>query len=853
MSLKPLLLRIYRAGIVLTLIWLVYQQARWFDSQRPPVFKLKTARKYFPLANRVQLRNPETGLHFVLDARGDVLGCLLKTSPQTDHIIGYSGPSDVLVAMDRRGAVLGVELLRSGDTEEYLNKIRTQTNFFGRFAGWRPSEETIPKVEAVSGATLTSFAVAESLQERLAGAAPSLRFPEAVTLSEITNLFPNAARFVTDKARLKVIDVDGRLLGFVVRTSPQADNVSGYRGPSECLVALQPDGRTVAAFHIRNSYDTDSYVDAVRRAEAFTKLFVGRPIDELADFRFQKIDAVSGATQTAKAVADGMQRRFAAELRAAPAPWQPKPRDYGLGAVLLGSAVLAFSRLRSHRWLRFSWQLLLVGYVGLINHDVLSLALLGGWGANGLALKTAPGLVLLAVVALVIPWITRRQIYCHQICPHGAAQQIIGALGHKRWTLPNTVSRWLEFLPTLLLGVALLILVCGFGFNLAKIEAFDAWSWRTATTAALVIAAIGLVASFFVPQAYCRFGCPTGALLNFLRSGGHSDRFGRRDWTAFGFLGLAIAAAIAARAVPRHEPPAPPTTFTGRAMGTTWSVKIRDEVGDTEGLQKTLTREFAWAESLTSHWRTNTDISEFNRTATTDPVALPWPVLTLARKSAQISRESEGAYDITVGPLVRLWGFGPGPKRTEPPSDSEIAAAHQVVGWEKLEVLDGMLRKKLPTVEVDLSSIAEGWSVDHIAQTLQRRGFTDFLVEAGGEIRARGSWTIAIEHPPRTCVISNEALATSGTYRQNFKSAGQQYSHLIDPRTGRPATHNTVSVSVRHPDCAEADAWSTALNVLGFEKGGPLAERLKLAAQFVVVRDDDKLEVRETSAWRKPG
>jgi thiamine biosynthesis lipoprotein len=289
----------------------------------------------------------------------------------------------------------------------------------------------------------------------------------------------------------------------------------------------------------------------------------------------------------------------------------------------------------------------------------------------------------------------------------------------------------------------------------------------------------------------------------------------------------------------------------GRTMGTTWSVKIRDEIADPVVLEKTIAGEFEWAESLTSHWRTNTDLSEFNRAATTNAMPVPWPVLTLARWSAEISRATDGVFDVTVGPLVRLWGFGPGPSRSEPPSDSEIAAVLPAVGWQKLEILDGMLRKRHPALELDFSSIAVGWAIDQVAQNLERRGYTNFLVEAGGELRARDRWIIAIEHPTRSCALTNESIGTSGTYRRNFKSGDRQYSHLIDPRTGRPITHNTVTVSVRHTDCAHADAWAAALNVLGVETGLPLAERLNLAAQFVVEQSDGKLEVRQSTGWKQ--
>jgi thiamine biosynthesis lipoprotein ApbE len=592
-------------------------------------------------------------------------------------------------------------------------------------------------------------------------------------------------------------------------------------------------------------------VDQIRKAEPFLQLFIGRSIEELAAFQFskEKIEGVSGATQTARAVAGGLQRGLAAELKAqAPAPsWRPRPRDWALAGVVAGALLMAFTPLRGHRWIRVAWQLLLVGYVGLANHDLLSLALLAGWAANGVALKAAPGLVLLAAAALLVPWSTRRQLYCHQICPHGAAQQLL--LLRRRWTPPARLAQALENLPGVLLGFALLTLLLGWQVNLAALEPFDAWVWSTAGVVTIVIAGVGLAASLFVPQAYCRFGCPTGALLNFIRSAGSADHWGRRDWTALALVAAGLMAVVVVRAWPRSQPEPDLLTMRGRSMGTTWSVKIRDEIADPVVLEKTIAGEFEWAESLTSHWRTNTDLSEFNRAATTNAVA--WPVLTLARWSAEISRATDGVFDVTVGPLVRLWGFGPGPSRSEPPSDSEIAAVLPAVGWQKLEVLDGMLRKRHPALELDFSSIAVGWAIDHVAQNLERRGYTNFLVEAGGELRVRDRWTIAIEHPTRSCALTNESIGTSGTYRRNFKSGDRQYSHLIDPRTGRPITHNTVTVSVRHTDCAHADAWAAALNLLGVEAGLPLAERLNLAAQFVVEQSDGKLEVRQSTAWKQ--
>jgi thiamine biosynthesis lipoprotein ApbE/Na+-translocating ferredoxin:NAD+ oxidoreductase RnfG subunit len=853
--LKPtVLLPLYRALVLVGLVVLIHEQARWIENQAAPAVSLRQAGRFFPEARRIEMRDAKRGLYLVTDSLGETLGGLLVTSPWTDHVIGYSGPNNLLVALDLHGAILGLELLESGDTPEHVEKVRRAPEFLSRFLGWNPAQEPPPRVEAVSGATLTSFAVVEGLQQRLLGSAPSLRFPEAITLEEARTLFPEAARFEPEASGPRVLDASNHLLGYVLRTSPQADNVSGYRGPTECLVGLDPDGRTLKDLRLRQSYDTPSYVDQVRQAQTFFRLFQNRTVEELAALEYpkSKVEGISGATRTARAVVEGLHRRLAAELEARkPVPaWRPRFRDGALTGVIVAGLVLAFTPLRGRRWVRLLWQLLLIGYVGLVNHDLLSLSLFAGWASHGLALKAAPGLVLLTAGALFVPWGTRRQFYCHQVCPHGAAQQLLGKLFRRRRTLPPGLARALEFLPSLLLAVALLGVLAGWAFNFAAIEPFDAWNWKTAGTATVVIAVAGLAASLFVPQAYCRFGCPTGAILSFVRSSGSAARWGRRDWTALAFLGAGLAAVVAVRSGPQTPSPPEPSVLRGQTMGTTWTVKIRDELASPPVLEQAVAKEFDWAESLTSHRRTNTDLSLFNRTHDTNAMAVPWPVLTLGRWAGEISRATGGAYDVTAGPLVRLWGFGPGPRRNEPPADAEIAAARASVGWEKRELLDGMIRKRAPGLEVDLSSIAHGWAIDKVTDLLVFRGYTNFLVKAGGELRAVGPWNVAVERPARSCFLRDESMASSGIYRLSEQAETQPYSHLIDPRTGRPVTHQTVAVSVRHEDCGHAEAWATALNVLGIEEGWPLAERLHLAAEFVVEHADGKLDVQSTSAWR---
>ncbi|MGI9244801.1 MAG: 4Fe-4S binding protein, partial [Verrucomicrobiales bacterium] len=220
----------------------------------------------------------------------------------------------------------------------------------------------------------------------------------------------------------------------------------------------------------------------------------------------------------------------------------------GLGTVLvvLFGLAMSFTRLRGVRRLRIAFQLVLVGYLGLINGDLISQALLVGWAENGMAWRFAPGLLLLVAAALLVPLVAGKQVYCHQLCPHGAAQQLLKNRLRKRWRwrVPRRLAVLLRAVPFLLLLLVVVVAVRQLAFNLVSIEPFDAYLFRVAGWATISIAVVGLVASLFIPMAYCRYGCPTGAMLNFLWGGGVPAKFSRRDGLALVCLVLAIGLRI---------------------------------------------------------------------------------------------------------------------------------------------------------------------------------------------------------------------------------------------------------------------------------------------------------------------
>ncbi len=368
-----------------------------------------------------------------------------------------------------------------------------------------------------------------------------------VTASEVVSLLPDAASLrPDDSARdgLFVLDRAGRELGYVVRTQPRCRDIIGYAGTTDALVVLDRDWK-ILGLKIHASEDTTSYIQDIAVDRRFLKKWNGLTWDAAAalDLKAAGIEGVSGATMTSMAIAQSVKARLQSsrdEIVGA-AAFRFAWRDAALVIVLVLAGVMAFGRPAwRHRWKR-PYQVFLVVYVGLIAGDLLAQKLLVGWTRSGIPWTTAPGLVLLAVAALLVPWTTRHPFYCHHVCPHGAAQELLGAIRPRRWqvTLPASVIRGLEFLPGALLAFTVVMAAVALPFDLAGLEPFAAYIIRSAGIATLTVAALGLVASLFVPQAYCRFGCPTGALLNFVRARGATDRFSRRDAAALGLVALA--------------------------------------------------------------------------------------------------------------------------------------------------------------------------------------------------------------------------------------------------------------------------------------------------------------------------
>ena len=369
-----------------------------------------------------------------------------------------------------------------------------------------------------------------------------------ITIEEVRSIFPAVVELRPDageRAGMYVHDGAGQELGYILRTSPVSDSVIGYCGSTDTLVAFDP-ALHVVGVGIRSSQDTREHVQDVRDDRYFMKTWNGKSWDEVARKTPNEagIEGVSGASMTSMAMAEGIMRRLRASdaaLALKPPPLRWTWVDVGLVVIIALGVWLSFAGTYGRKWLRIGFQALVIGYVGFLAAAPLAQSLFAGWAKNGVPWRSAPGLVLLMVAALLVPWATRKPLYCQQLCPHGAAQELLGRFGPKRWrmALPKDFAAGLRWLPGLLLGMVIVVTILVLPIDLAHLEPFDAYSLRAAGVVTIAIAVVGLIASLFVPMAYCHYGCPTGALLEFIRSHGPSDRFGRRDVAALLLVVLA--------------------------------------------------------------------------------------------------------------------------------------------------------------------------------------------------------------------------------------------------------------------------------------------------------------------------
>ena len=332
-----------------------------------------------------------------------------------------------------------------------------------------------------------------------------------------------------------------------------------------------------------------------------------------------------------------------------------------------------------------------------------------------------------------------------------------------------------------------------------------------------------------------------------------------------GFASAVLALAGLALAGCSFEPEEKVWEISGPVFGTEYHINVvmPDDQPRLEALAAGIENELEGVDAAMSTWRDDSELSRLNQTEDqSEWMALSEPLHEVLARAQSISELTDGAFDVTIGPVVNLWGFGPEARPEQVPSDEELAGMLARTGHDKLELRDQPPAVRAePRQYIDLSAIAKGYGVDVVARYLESEGIEAYLVEIGGEVRVNGrkpggdAWRLAIEEPTsearqvnRIVALDSRAMATSGDYRNYYESEGRRFSHTIDPGTGRPIKHNLASVTVIADDCMSADALATGFNVMGFEQAQALATRENIPAYFIV-RTENGFETHQTPAF----
>ncbi|WP_339502747.1 FAD:protein FMN transferase [Pseudomonas silesiensis] len=305
-------------------------------------------------------------------------------------------------------------------------------------------------------------------------------------------------------------------------------------------------------------------------------------------------------------------------------------------------------------------------------------------------------------------------------------------------------------------------------------------------------------------------------------------------------------------------------SFSGPTMGSTYSITYLRQTGlpAPAEVRVEVERILAEVDRQMSTYRSDSAIERFNALPANRCQTMPAPILKLVHVAEQLSEQSEGSYDLTVEPLLNLWGFGPQGRVEKVPSAQALAEVRQRVGYQHLRIESDQLCKDA-AVQVDFNSLAAGYAVDTISARLEAMGIHNYLAEATGELKAAGRkldgspWRIALEEPrddlqvaQRILAVDGYSVSTSGDYRNYFQQDGQRYSHTFDARTGAPVSHTLASVTVIHPSALMADGLSTLLLILGPVRGWDYAEQQDIGA-FFVIRADNGFVIRTNQAFER--
>ena len=355
-----------------------------------------------------------------------------------------------------------------------------------------------------------------------------------VTLQEVKKHLKNASSLKYSANGIKVFDASEKQIGTAYTTSPESDKIKGYAGPTDSLIVIDASNK-ILGVSLRSSGDTPGHVEDVKNDYEFIERWQGMNFLEIAEtknLQDNEIWAVSGATRTSECMAWGLiEKSRAVQKKSSSIKFKFKLKDSLVILVLILALVLTFTKIKEDPKWRTIFRWIIFALVVFFGMDLLCLALFGGWSKNGLPIYEASVLCGFVILMFIIPWTTRKQIYCQQICPHGLVQETMAKLIPSKYSLKISKElKWaLKFIPGFLLVLSLIVLVLELPLELSDTEVFSAWYPTRASTVCIVLFVLSLLFSAFVPKGYCKYACPTGRLLEYVRYTGKADRFTLAD------------------------------------------------------------------------------------------------------------------------------------------------------------------------------------------------------------------------------------------------------------------------------------------------------------------------------------
>lgn len=493
---------------------------------------ISEVRRWLPAADHFGEPQVDDRLAPVLDDDDELTGWTTQTFPEAGEVTGYAGASNLLVMFDKDRRVLGSVLLSSEDTAGHLARIEKDNGFFSQWNGRHAASlGALDEADVVSGATLTSDAITRGLAARFGAKDAAEWFPDELSLEQVRSIFPQAAGFESaDPGVYRV--AGGNTDQMILRSSLAGVAVRGFQGPSDLLVGL--DGDVIAGVRLLGSRDNEPYILDAADELRFADPFAGQSANALLANGSEKPFVVSGASYTARSIEQSVHEMLRRHHQPAPENRIDWRSMAGLAWVVAG-LIIGLSRLRGHRRLRLGFAVVSMVGGGLWLGWMVAQDQWITWAKRGSFSGTGWAMLALSASAILVPAIFGKNVYCSHICPHGAAQTLLGATRRRRFALPQKLHRIFKSVPWVGLVALWLLALMGSSFSASYAEPFEIWSAGFFALMPTLIFGVGLVSAAFLPQAYCHYGCPTGALLTFLT---HSpSHWTRRDSIAVLLVG----------------------------------------------------------------------------------------------------------------------------------------------------------------------------------------------------------------------------------------------------------------------------------------------------------------------------